>query len=388
MRAPAGSLLEQTGRLDRAPADHARRRSVGLPWGVSESAFAATDAWQVYQYPVVRRSRPRVEAGPGPGPGSWPRTRAFWPSTWTPRPWSGTSGTSANWAGRGRTGFSSLWISPLDGCRPTTGAGWVKAYMAHHQGMSLVAIANPAVGRVDSADACGVSRPCGRRSYSWRNGCRSTCRWSSRTTRRCSARKNKVVSPGFRDARRRLTTPRTRRRRERTCCRTAGTRSWSPTPAVATAGGGIGRSPGGRSTRPPTVRAEIRLRPGRAQTGVVLVGGYQPTTRRPKDYEVTFSVRQGERFGGSTTRSKTLMEIAGRAGPGRGSPAGGELTNHGSGRGRGCDQLRRSCPGRSRGGRGTPGLREAVRGDGMGCPNCRRFSAGVGPGRRRRHGCG
>ena len=49
MRAPAGSLLEQTNRLIvRRQIDYAA--TLGLPWGISESAYNARDLEFTYQY--------------------------------------------------------------------------------------------------------------------------------------------------------------------------------------------------------------------------------------------------------------------------------------------------------------------------------------------------
>ena len=49
MRAPAGSLLEQTSRLIvRRQIDYGA--SLGLPWGISESAYNARDLELTYQY--------------------------------------------------------------------------------------------------------------------------------------------------------------------------------------------------------------------------------------------------------------------------------------------------------------------------------------------------
>ena len=49
MRAPAGSLLEQTNRLVVAR-QQAYGRSLGIPWGISESAYNARDLEFTYQY--------------------------------------------------------------------------------------------------------------------------------------------------------------------------------------------------------------------------------------------------------------------------------------------------------------------------------------------------
>ena len=49
MRAPAGSLLEQTNRLV-VKRQQAYGRSLGIPWGVSESAYNARDLELTLQY--------------------------------------------------------------------------------------------------------------------------------------------------------------------------------------------------------------------------------------------------------------------------------------------------------------------------------------------------
>ncbi len=59
MRAPLGSLLEQTNRLV------VRRQmkygaELGVPWGVSESAFSARDLELTYQYSELRGARARA----------------------------------------------------------------------------------------------------------------------------------------------------------------------------------------------------------------------------------------------------------------------------------------------------------------------------------------
>ena len=49
MRAPVGSLLEQTNRLV-VERQESYGRSLGVPWGVSESAYSARDLEFTYQY--------------------------------------------------------------------------------------------------------------------------------------------------------------------------------------------------------------------------------------------------------------------------------------------------------------------------------------------------
>ncbi len=50
MRAPAGSLLEQTSRLVVRAPDAAMPPTLGVPWGISESAYNARDLELTYQY--------------------------------------------------------------------------------------------------------------------------------------------------------------------------------------------------------------------------------------------------------------------------------------------------------------------------------------------------
>ena len=61
MRSQEGTLLARTERARGRRADRLRR-GAGEPWGVSESAYARVDAHQTYQYRVVRRARPRLQA--------------------------------------------------------------------------------------------------------------------------------------------------------------------------------------------------------------------------------------------------------------------------------------------------------------------------------------
>ncbi len=63
MRAPVGSLLEQTNRLV-VERQESYGRSLGVPWGVSESAYSARDLEFTYRYLQLRRSGSRPEAGP------------------------------------------------------------------------------------------------------------------------------------------------------------------------------------------------------------------------------------------------------------------------------------------------------------------------------------
>ena len=141
MRAPAGSLLEQTSRLI------VRRQisygaELGLPWGISESAYNARDLELTYQYSNF--------GVPGLGLEARPRRRTPW-SRRTPRrlpPWSTREPAARNFARLARAGGARP-LRLLRGTRLHAGAlpegsdvAIVRAFMAHHQGMTIVAIAN------------------------------------------------------------------------------------------------------------------------------------------------------------------------------------------------------------------------------------------------------
>ena len=140
MRAPFGSLLESTNRLVvRRQVQYAA--DLGLPWGISESAYNARDKELTYQYSnfgvpglgfkrglsddlVVAPYATGLAAmvDPAAAAANFERLAAF--------------------GARGRYGFyEALDFTPSrlpDG----ESRAVVKAYMAHHQGMTIVAIAN------------------------------------------------------------------------------------------------------------------------------------------------------------------------------------------------------------------------------------------------------
>ena len=83
MRAPTGSLLEQTDRLV------VRRQieygdELGLPWGISESAYNARDLEFTYQYSNFGVPGLGLKRGLGENASSRPMRRA-WRPWWIPR---------------------------------------------------------------------------------------------------------------------------------------------------------------------------------------------------------------------------------------------------------------------------------------------------------------
>ena len=140
MRAPAGSLLEQTSRLV------LRRQmkygaELGMPWGVSESAYNARDLELTYQYSNFGVPGMGLKRGLSEDAVVAPYATALAAMV-------DAKAAAQNFArlaaagGRGTYGcYEALDYTPT---RLPEGASVaiVRAYMAHHQGMTIVAIAN------------------------------------------------------------------------------------------------------------------------------------------------------------------------------------------------------------------------------------------------------
>ena len=141
MRAPAGSLLEQTSRLDRAPPDrHTAPRSACPGASRNRPTTRATSS---------SPTSTRTSACPASASSAASaRTSSSRPTRRRSRRWSirrPRRATSRAWprsAARGRYGFyEALDYTPARLPEGETVAV-VRAYMAHHQGMTMVAIAN------------------------------------------------------------------------------------------------------------------------------------------------------------------------------------------------------------------------------------------------------
>ena len=140
MRAPAGSLLEQTSRqMVRQQMKYGAAR--GVPWGASESAFNARDLEFTYQYSSFGIPDLALKRGIGDSTVVAPYATALAAMV-------DAASAARNFerlaelGGRGRYG----WYEALDftKARLPDGAKFavVRAYMAHHQGMSVIAIAD------------------------------------------------------------------------------------------------------------------------------------------------------------------------------------------------------------------------------------------------------
>jgi cyclic beta-1,2-glucan synthetase len=140
MRAPAGSLLERTSRaVVRQQMTYGAK--LGVPWGASESAYNARDLELTYQYSSFGIPELGFKRGLGENTVIAPYATAL--STMVDPPAATRNfARLAEIGGRGRYG----WYEALDYTKARlpegTNVAIVRAYMAHHQGMSVVAIAN------------------------------------------------------------------------------------------------------------------------------------------------------------------------------------------------------------------------------------------------------
>ena len=140
MRAPLGSLIEKTNELIvRRQIDYAK--GLGLPWGISESAFNARDKELTYHYSNFGVPGLGFKRGLGENAVIAPYATAL-AAMVDPATAMANFEAMAAIGGRGRYGFyEAIDFTPVrlpDGQARAV----VHAYMAHHQGMTVVAIAN------------------------------------------------------------------------------------------------------------------------------------------------------------------------------------------------------------------------------------------------------
>ena len=140
MRAPAGSLLEQTNRLI-VRRQIAYAAKLGLPWGISESAYNARDLEFTYQYSNFGVPGLGLKRGLGENRVIAPYATAL-AAMVDPRAAAANLARLAEVGAQGRYGFyEALDYTPA---RVPEGesVAIVRAFMAHHQGMTIVAIAD------------------------------------------------------------------------------------------------------------------------------------------------------------------------------------------------------------------------------------------------------
>jgi cyclic beta-1,2-glucan synthetase len=140
MRAPAGSVLEQTNRLV-VERQQAYGRSLGIPWGMSESAYNARDIEFTYQYSNFGVPGLGLKRGLSDNIVTAPYATGL-ASMVDPRRARENYDRLARMGAEGRYGF----YEALDFTRSRVPEGEdvaiVRSFMAHHQGMTIVAIAN------------------------------------------------------------------------------------------------------------------------------------------------------------------------------------------------------------------------------------------------------
>ena len=219
MRAPADSLLEQTNRLV-VERQIAYAAELGVPWGISESGFNARDLAQAYQYSSFGVPGLGLKRGLGDDLVVAPYATAL-AAMIDPRRRSATSPGSARRARRTvrlprsarlhrRVGFPRAPPSPSS-----------SSYMAHHQGMALVALGNVLNNRVMverfHADPIVEATELLLQERMPRDVLVARPRAGGREERRRRARPRAADLSSFHLAR-------TTRSRGRTCCRTGATR--------------------------------------------------------------------------------------------------------------------------------------------------------------------
>ncbi|MBA3772895.1 MAG: glycosyl transferase, partial [Ramlibacter sp.] len=140
MRAPAGSLLEQTNRLV-VRRQQAYGEAMDIPWGVSESAYNARDMEFTYQYSNFGVPGLGLKRGLAENVVIAPYATGLAAMVDAP-------GALSNYAlleqlgGSGRYGFYEALDYTRARLPDEADLAIVRCFMAHHQGMTIVAIAN------------------------------------------------------------------------------------------------------------------------------------------------------------------------------------------------------------------------------------------------------
>ncbi|CAN5630088.1 glucoamylase family protein [soil metagenome] len=140
MREPAGSLLAQTSRSVVAR-QQAYARSLGIPWGVSESAFNARDLELTYQYSNFGVPGLGLKRGLADNVVIAPYATGL-AAMIDPQAAARNFARLDEMGASGRYGFYEA-LDYNEARRPAGKAvAIVRSFMAHHQGMTIVAIAN------------------------------------------------------------------------------------------------------------------------------------------------------------------------------------------------------------------------------------------------------
>ncbi|CAN5250959.1 glucoamylase family protein [soil metagenome] len=146
MRAPQGGILDQTAKLV-VRRQISYGKSLGIPWGISESAYNVRDVEFTYQYSNFGVPGLGLKRGLSENAVIAPYATAL-AAMVAPSAAIRNFRTLTAEGGRGRYGFyEALDYTPSrvpEGSRVAV----VKAYMAHHQGMTIVALGNAVAGGI------------------------------------------------------------------------------------------------------------------------------------------------------------------------------------------------------------------------------------------------
>ena len=140
MRAPAESLLEQTSRLI-VRRQIAYGTSLRLPWGMSESAYNTRDLELTYQYSNFGVPGLGLKRGLGENAVVAPYATAL-ATMVDPTAAARNFALLASIGARGRYGFYEALDYTPSRLPEDANVAIVRAFMAHHQGMTIVAIAD------------------------------------------------------------------------------------------------------------------------------------------------------------------------------------------------------------------------------------------------------
>ncbi|WP_068874802.1 glucoamylase family protein, partial [Phenylobacterium sp. CCH9-H3] len=144
MRSPTGSLLERSLRtVVRRQIEYGR--SQGRPWGVSESAFNARDLELTYQYSNFGIPGLGLKRGLGEDAVVAPYATAL-AAMIEPEAAVANFAHLAAAGAQGRHGFYEALDYTPSRVPAGRGAAVVRAFMAHHQGMTVTALANALLG--------------------------------------------------------------------------------------------------------------------------------------------------------------------------------------------------------------------------------------------------
>ena len=144
MRAPAGSLLERAQKVAvRAQREYGATRQV--PWGISESAYNVRDVDQTYQYSPFGVPALGLKRGLANDTVVSPYATGL-AAMVDPVAAAANFRELARWGGLGRFGFYEALDFTPDRLAEGEKVAVVRAYMAHHQGMTVVSIGNALLG--------------------------------------------------------------------------------------------------------------------------------------------------------------------------------------------------------------------------------------------------